>query len=126
MRDLRNREIGLVTKADDFIIGDSIISLMMAQMAENRNLNDVFKILFESEGSEIYLKPINNYVNTDEGMNFYTLLERASQSGETAIGYRIMAEKDNPELNFGIHVNPKKSDLIQLCPDDYLILLSED
>jgi Trk K+ transport system NAD-binding subunit len=126
MRDLRNREIGLVTKADDFIIGDSIISLMMAQMAENRNLNDVFKILFESEGSEIYLKPITNYVNTDEGMNFYTLLERASQSGETAIGYRIMAEKDNPELNFGIYVNPKKSDLIQLCPDDYLILLSED
>ncbi|MFN5734831.1 MAG: CASTOR/POLLUX-related putative ion channel, partial [Flavobacteriales bacterium] len=116
MRDLRNREIGLVTKADDFIIGDSIISLMMAQMAENRDLNAVFKILFESEGSEIYLKPITHYVQTTEPMNFYTLVERASQSGETAIGYRIMAEKDNPELNFGINVNPKKSDLIQLCP----------
>lgn len=126
MRDLRNREIGLVTKADDFIIGDSIISLMMAQMAENRDLNAVFKILFESEGSEIYLKPITHYVQTTEPMNFYTLVERASRSGETAIGYRVMAEKDNPSANFGINVNPNKSSLISLKPDDFLILLSED
>jgi Trk K+ transport system NAD-binding subunit len=126
MRDLRNREIGLVTKADDFIIGDSIISLMMAQMAENRDLNAVFKILFESEGSEIYLKPITHYVQTTEPMNFYTLVERASRSGETAIGYRVMAEKDNPNANFGINVNPNKSALISLKPDDFLILLSED
>jgi Trk K+ transport system NAD-binding subunit len=126
MRDLRNREIGLVTKADDFIIGDSIISLMMAQMAENRDLNAVFKILFESEGSEIYLKPITHYVQTTEPMNFYTLVERASRSGETAIGYRVMAEKDNPNANFGINVNPNKSALLSLKPDDFLILLSED
>ncbi|MFM7565284.1 MAG: CASTOR/POLLUX-related putative ion channel [Flavobacteriales bacterium] len=126
MRDLRNREIGLVTKADDFIIGDSIISLMMAQMAENRDLNAVFKILFESEGSEIYLKPITHYVQTTEPMNFYSLVERASRSGETAIGYRVMAEKDNSSANFGINVNPNKSALISLKPDDFLILLSED
>lgn len=126
MRDLRNREIGLVTKADDFIIGDSIISLMMAQMAENRDLNDVFKILFESEGSEIYLKPISQYVKTEEQMNFYTLVERASQLGETAIGYRVMSQKDDPHSNFGIKVNPKKSELITFSIDDYLILLSED
>jgi Trk K+ transport system NAD-binding subunit len=60
MRDIRNREIGLVTKADDFIIGDNIISLMLSQLSENKELKHVFDNLFNSYGSEIYLKPIDH------------------------------------------------------------------
>jgi len=73
MRDLRNREIGLVTKADDFIIGDNIISLMLVQLSENKELKPVFDELFQSYGSEIYLKPIKNYIKTGELVDFYTL-----------------------------------------------------
>jgi Trk K+ transport system NAD-binding subunit len=126
MRDLRNREIGLVTQADDFIVGDNIISLMLSQLSENKDLKKVFDVLFEAEGSEIYLKPIERYIKTGENVNFYTLIERASMLNETAIGYRIYAQKDSSEDNFGIQINPKKSNEITFSSDDFLIVLSED
>ena len=126
MRDLRNREIGLVAKADDFIIGDSIISLIISQLSENKNLKRVFDSLFEAEGSEIYLKPINKYLKVDEPLSYYNLVERASQFGETAIGYRIMKEKDNPELNFGITLNPIKKNEISFSNEDFIIVLSKN
>ena len=125
MRDFRNREIGLVAKADDFIIGDNIISLIISQLSENKNLKRVFDSLFEAEGSEIYLKPINKYIKVDEPLSFYNLVERASQFGETAIGYRIMKEKNNPELNFGITLNPIKQNEISFSNEDFLIVLSD-
>lgn len=125
MRDLRNREIGLVTRADDFIIGDNIISLMLSQLSENRELKKVFDVLFKSEGSEIYLKPIQRYIKTNVPVDFYTLIERASMMNETAIGYRIHAKKDISEDNFGIKINPKKSNEQTFSAEDFLIVLSE-
>lgn len=126
MRDLRNREIGLVTKADDFIIGDNIISLMLSQLSENKELKHVFDNLFNSDGSEIYLKPIEDYVKTGERMNFYTLLEVAAQRNETAIGYRKIEFKESSKDNFGIVINPKKSAEVLFTDKDYLIVLSEN
>jgi ion channel POLLUX/CASTOR len=126
MKDLRNRELGVIAKADDFIVGDNIISLMMSQLSENKELKKVFDILFEADGSEIYLKPINRYITTDEETNFYTILERASELGESALGYRIFAQKEDAELHYGVKVNPKKSDTIKFCDDDFIIVLSED
>ena len=61
-----------------------------------------------------------------EPLSFYNLVERASQFGESAIGYRIMKHKDDPEKNFGIVVNPKKQQNVEFSNEDYLIVLSED
>lgn len=124
MRDLRNLEVGIVAKANDFIIGDNITSLIMAQIAENKQLNAVFKILFDSEGSEIYLKPIGNYWNEGEEVCFYDMVERAFEYQETAIGYRRMSEQDSIERNFGIVLNPIKDKVIPFTSKDYLIVLA--
>ena len=53
MRDVRNRELAETSHADDFIVGARLISLMLAQLAENRELLPVFADLFAPEGSEI-------------------------------------------------------------------------
>ena len=42
MLDDRNRELAEVTEADDFIVSDKLISLMLAQISENKHLKDVF------------------------------------------------------------------------------------
>ena len=126
MRDLRNREIGLVTKADDFIIGDNIISLMLAQLSENKELKPVFDELFQSYGSEIYLKPIKNYINTGEFVDFYTLVEIAAQRNETAIGYRKIELKGSSKDNFGVVINPKKQEEVLFSENDFLIVVSEN
>ena len=126
MRDLRNREIGLVTKADDFIIGDNIISLMLAQLSENKELKPVFDELFQSYGSEIYLKPIKNYINTGEFVDFYTLVEIAAQRNETAIGYRKIELKGSSKDNFGVVINPRKQEEVLFSENDFLIVVSEN
>jgi voltage-gated potassium channel Kch len=89
MLDMRNRELAEVTKADDFIVSDKLISLLMSQVSENKHLMRVFEDLFDADGSEIYLKPAGNYVKTGTPVNFYTVLEAARRRGEVAIGYRI-------------------------------------
>ena len=126
MRDMRNREVGIVAKADDFIIGDNIISLIMAQIGENKVLKSVFDLLFDSEGSEIYLKPITNYWKEGESVNFYDMVERAFNYNETAIGYRQISKKDSAEDNFGVKLNPAKDKLIDFQKGDYLVVLAED
>jgi len=126
MRDMRNREVGIVAKADDFIIGDNIISLIMAQIGENKVLKSVFDLLFDSEGSEIYLKPITNYWKEGESVNFYDMVERAFNYNETAIGYRQISKKDSAEDNFGVKLNPAKDQVISFSPEDFLVVLAED
>ena len=126
MRDIRNREVGIVAKADDFIIGDNITSLILAQIAENKELFKVFNSLFDSAGSEIYLKPIKNYWNAGEVVTFYDMVSRAFEYNETAIGYRLMANQDNASLNFGIKLNPRKDEVIGFNEGDYLIVLAEN
>ncbi len=87
MRDVRNRQLAEVTGVDDFIVSDRLVSLMMAQLAENASLYEVFSDLFDPRGAEIYLKPVSQYVETGRAVNFYTIVEAARRRGETAIGY---------------------------------------
>ena len=62
MLDDRNRELAEVTEADDFIVSDKLLSLMLSQISENKHLKAVFADLFDPEGSEIYVKPAVDYV----------------------------------------------------------------
>ena len=62
MLDVRNRALAEVTHADDFIVSERLVSLLMAQVAENAALNAVFADLFDQAGSEIYLRPAADYV----------------------------------------------------------------
>jgi len=125
MLDLKNRELAKVTNADDFIVSDNIISLLMSQVAENKYLMRVFEQLFKAEGNEIYLKPVLNYVKPDIEMDFYTVIEAARQKNEIAIGYRRMELHREESQNFGIVLNPVKSRKIRFSSVDYIIILSE-
>jgi hypothetical protein len=125
MLDIKNRDLANVTKADDFIVSDKLISLMMSQVSENKQLMRVFEDLMRSEGSEIYLKPINDYIKTEESVNFYTLMESAKRRGDTAIGYRINSLIHNQDATYGVVINPKKDDYIQFTDLDKIIVLSE-
>ena len=62
MMDLRNRALAQIARADDFIVSDKLVSLMMSQLSENKNLDRVFRVLFSSEGSEIYIRPMTDYI----------------------------------------------------------------
>ncbi|HEY5229713.1 MAG TPA: hypothetical protein VIJ11_02325 [Galbitalea sp.] len=126
MLDDRNRELAEVTKADDFIVSDKLISLMLSQVSENKQLTGVFDILFSSEGSEIYLRPADLYITPGATVDFYAVLEAARRRGETAIGYRIAADAHNADAAYGVAVNPKKTDTVTFTGRDKVIVLAED
>ncbi len=125
MLDDRNRELAEVTNADDFIVSDKLISLVLSQVSENRKLTAVFDDLFSSVGSEIYLNPVESYVAPGTSVDFYTVLEAARQRGETAIGYRTIADARNSEKGYGVVVNPLKTDSRAFAEGDRIIVLAE-
>lgn len=126
MMDIRNKELAEVTEADDFIISNKLISLMLSQLSENKELKGVFDNLFDADGSEIYVKPVTDYVKSDVAVNFYTLCESAARKGEIAFGYRINEFSHNVDKAYGVVVNPKKSDMVTYTDKDKLIVIAED
>ena len=125
MLDVRNRALAEVTQADDFIVSDKLVSLMLSQIAENKELNAVFADIFDPEGSEIYLKLASNYVKPGEPVSFYTVVEAARQRGETALGYRLKAKSGDAAAAYGVVVNPDKAQPVTFSEWDRIIVLAE-
>jgi voltage-gated potassium channel Kch len=126
MIDVRNRALAAVAKADDFIVSDELTGLLLTQVSENADLLEVFEDLFKSEGSEIYLKPANNYVALEREVNFYTVTESARKRGEIAIGYRLARYANDSSRAYGVRVNPPKSEMVRFEIEDKIITLAED
>ena len=125
MLDDRNRELAEVTNADDFIVSDKLISLMLSQVSENKTLTAVFQMLFDPAGAEIYLSPAELYIAEGASVDFYTVIEAARRRGETAIGYRIAANAHSASDAYGVHVNPNKGEKVAFAAGDKVIVLGE-
>jgi voltage-gated potassium channel Kch len=105
MRDDRDRALAQLTKADDFVVSEQLVSLLMTQISENRHLESVFTDLFDSDGAEIYVRPSTYYVRSAPNLTFATVVESARRRGEVAIGYRVA----DPGDGHGVALNPDKT-----------------
>ncbi|MES0061817.1 hypothetical protein [Mesorhizobium sp. M0041] len=127
MIDVRNRELAAVTKADDFVVSNRLVSLMLAQASENQHLAAIFDDLLDEEGSEIYMRPVGDYVAIDHPVTFWTIAELARLRGEIAIGHRRVRAAQNDERALGgVTVNPLKSQALAYLPEDRVIVLARD
>lgn len=126
MIDVRNRELAEVSRADDFVVSNKLVSLMLAQAAENENMAAIFGSLLDEEGSEIYLRPMGDYVSLNQPVDFYTVAEAARRRGEIAIGYRRRSEtqrSDGRNLG-GVVINPPRAAPIAYAPDDKIVVVA--
>jgi voltage-gated potassium channel Kch len=126
MLDVRNRELAEITQADDFIVSENLTSLLVAQVTENRDLRAVFDDIFDSDGSEIYLRPASDYVALGKPMTYWNVVEGARRRGEVAIGYRLAGGNGNASSGDGVRVNPPKGSSVTFGPEDRLIVVAED
>ncbi|KAF0240555.1 MAG: hypothetical protein FD180_4886 [Planctomycetota bacterium] len=124
--DVRNRALAEVTNADDFIVSHKLVSLMLSQISENKELHAVLADLFDPEGSEIYLKPATNYVAPGQPIRFHTVVEAARRRGEIAIGYKTAALRRDASRSYGVVVNPEKSVKVTLAAEDRVIVVAEN
>ncbi len=118
---VQNQKLARIAQVNDLVIGSDVINLLLTQISENRFLSKVFKELLTAEGSEIYIKPAENYVILNKEMTFYELTEILKKENEIAIGYKKKTNND-----FEVITNPRKSDKIIFKEGDSIITLSED
>jgi voltage-gated potassium channel Kch len=124
MNDDANREIAQVTKADDFIVSNRFITLLLTQLAENELIRPVLTDLFDPAGSEIVLKPAGDYVQPGGAVTFSTVVEAARRRGESAMGYRL-ARDGEVAPSFGVVLNPDKEQPIEFDPSDSIVVVAE-
>ena len=122
--DLKNRILVNSEDNDDFVVSDHLISLALAQVSENKALGPVFDTLFNPYNSEIYLKPITNYVKIGQPINFLTVVAAGLQQNETVIGYRLNSE--NIDIENNTVLNPDKQSVLDFSAKDEIIVLAEN
>ena len=125
MLDDRNRVLAQVAHVDDVVVSGEIVSLLVTQLSEDHRLEAVFDELLGDEGSEIYLRPAEWYVEAGAEVTYATIIAGASRRGETAIGYKSEALAEG-EASFGVRVNPPKSETFRVLPADRVVVLADD
>lgn len=118
MIDVRNRKLAEVTRADDFVVSNKLVSLMLAQASENEHITAIFDDLLDAEGSEIHTKPITDFILPGNSVDFVTLTHAARLVGYVAIGYAL--------ADGSVRVNPPKSEKRSFGAGDRLVVLSRD
>jgi voltage-gated potassium channel Kch len=125
MLDDRNRVLASVADVDDVVVSGEIVSLVVTQLSEDGRLESVFKELLGSEGSEIYLRPADWYVQPGDDVSWATVVAGAARRNETAIGLKSEMLAD-PGMKFGVVVNPPKSQTYTISAGDAVVVLAED
>jgi len=121
----KNRELAATTQIHDIVISNEMVSMFLAQVTHEPRVRAVLEDLFRSEGSEIYLKEMSNYVPAGQAVTFEQLILLAKARGEVALGYQSVVE--DPGKRYGIVLNPTdRTTPIPTKPGDRLIVLAED
>jgi voltage-gated potassium channel Kch len=124
MADIRNRQLAVVTRADDFVTSNRLVSLLLAQAAESEFTTSIFTELLDEDGSEIYMRPVETMVAIERPVDFHTIVEAGRRRGETAFGYtRPRGDRSNPS---GVVLNPAKDQAIAFKAGDFVVVLARE
>ncbi|MDY6072483.1 MAG: hypothetical protein SPI49_00070 [Eubacteriales bacterium] len=121
MRSGDNQRLASQARVDDFVIGSNIVCLIMAQLSENHELMSLFEELLDENGSELYMKPVVDYVSIDVPVDSYTLTESVARHGEIYLGYRYIGSE-----NTNVVINPRKDQEIIFGERDQVVLIAKN
>jgi len=84
--------------------------------------------LFQEDGSEIYVKPVELYFDSfPQKVTFADIMALVQQRDEeVCIGVKLGAKVGSAEENFGIKLIPYKDVRYELNPGDALVVVAED
>lgn len=102
----------------DFVVSSEITSMLLAQVSERRELNAVFKDLFDSDGNEVYLKRAACFCVVASPTSWLAVQKVARDRREVAIGY--VKANELPVIN------PRQDLELTLDAEDRIIVLAED
>ncbi|GJW47995.1 ion channel CASTOR [Tanacetum coccineum] len=86
--DPRTKNLLSMSRISDYVLSNELVSMALAMVAEDRQINDVLEELFAEEGNEMHIRQADLYIEEGEELSFYEILLRARQRREIVIGYR--------------------------------------
>lgn len=98
--DSRTKSLLSVANCKGYIMSNQIISSVIAQVSEEKDINIVLKEILTAEGSETYIRPASRFATENEELSFWDIALRARQLREVAVGYKPadMTMKDAAHL----------------------------
>ncbi|XP_058091286.1 ion channel POLLUX-like isoform X2 [Magnolia sinica] len=116
--DSRTRNLVSVSRISDYVLSNELVSMALAMVAEDKQINRVLEELFAEEGNEMCIRPAEFYLYDQEELCFYDIMVRARQRREIVIGYRL-ANAEGAIINPALKMQPRKWSL-----DDVFVVIS--
>jgi len=129
--DTRTRGLLQVAGCKGYIMSNQIISAVVSQVAEEKDINVVLRELLSAEGCETYLKDLTEYFDTRKGdqmdMSFWDVALLLRKTREVLVGYK--PEKQTFEESNQKHLllnPPNKSEKRLWSEGDILVVIAFD
>ena len=125
--DSRTKSLLSVANCKGYVMSNQIISSVVAQVAEEKDINVVLTELFSASGSETYLRPVEKFVDLEDNdiWSFWDVALKARQRREVAVGYKP-AEMSYIEAEELIINPPDKATTRKWVPGDMIVTFSLD
>lgn len=118
MRRESNRNLVAAGDPTDFIVASNIVSMILAQLAVNPLLHDIFEELLSNEGNELYLKPTACFNCTEKEYSIRDLRLKTLSHGYLLLGYLKVRGNSRAVL-----LNPPLEETVVFSPEDSLVVL---
>ncbi|CAN7122588.1 unnamed protein product [Brassica rapa subsp. narinosa] len=116
--DSRTKNLVSVSRISDYVLSNELVSMALAMVAEDKQINRVLEKLFAEKGNELCIRPAEFYIYDQEEVCFYDIMRRARQRQEIIIGYRL-AGMDQAVIN-----PSDKSKLRKWSLDDVYVVIA--
>ncbi|GMY32832.1 Ion channel CASTOR [Fagus crenata] len=117
--DPRTKNLLSMSRISDYVLSNELVSMALAMVAEDRQINEVLEELFAEEGNEMHIRQADLYLREGEELSFYEILLRARQRREIVIGYRS-ANAERAVIN-----PPTKSERRRWSLKDVFVVIAE-
>jgi Trk K+ transport system NAD-binding subunit len=114
--DQQNLVLAVPVGVDDLIVSNALASLLIAQLSEHPALQTIFDDLFDAEGAIIEMRNAAEFVPA-QPMPFGSVVAAGAAASVSVFGYRLGATGE-------VKVNPSKSDVVTLGPDDHVAVVA--
>lgn len=111
------------TGFSDFIVGSELTSTILTQISENKSMVYVFNQLLSTQGSELFIRPMREFITDDIEISFHQLQKIAEKRHQIIIGYKKAIPNSK---EFQIFINPERCHGIKFSTKDSLIVLADE
>ncbi|XP_068665240.1 probable ion channel CASTOR isoform X1 [Aristolochia californica] len=120
--DPRTKNLLSMSKISDYVLSNELVSMALAMVAEDSQINNVLEELFAEEsvqGNEMHIRQADLYLHEEEELSFYEIMLRARQRREIVIGYRL-STAERAVIN-----PPGKSERRKWSSKDVFVVIAE-